>query len=259
MQTVTESIYDHPRYYDLVFGSDCAAEVKFINAINDRFLDGNAKQLFEPACGTGRLIQWLAKRDFSVEGIDLNDKAIDFANKRFAKHDLPQAAWVADMADFVPKKKYDLAFNTINSFRHLLKPKTATAHLSCMAAGAKKNAVYLIGLHLNPTEAEMVDEESWSARRGHLSIVSHMWTNNRDSKKRLDRFGVRFDIYTPTKQFSISDELVMRSYTDQQFIRMIEMEGSWDIEATFDFTYRIDHPIEIDATSEDVVFVLRKK
>ena len=128
-----------------------------------------------------------------------------------------------------------------------------------MADGAKRNAVYLIGLHLNPTDGEMVDEESWSARRGHLSVVSHMWTNDRDAEKRVDKFGVRFDIYTPTRQFSIKDELVMRSYTHDQFYRMIELEGSWNIEATFDFTYLAHKPITVDASSEDVVFLLRKK
>jgi len=32
MQTVQESIYDHPVYYDLIFGSDWAAEYKFLSA-----------------------------------------------------------------------------------------------------------------------------------------------------------------------------------------------------------------------------------
>ena len=117
METITESIYDHPKYYDLVFGSDCAAEMKFIQRINDTFLGGKARQLFEPACGTCRLIYGLAKKGFRVEGIDLNSKAVTFGNKRFQRAGLQETAWVADMADFKPTKKFDLAFNTINSFR----------------------------------------------------------------------------------------------------------------------------------------------
>ena len=128
-----------------------------------------------------------------------------------------------------------------------------------MALGAKRGAVYLIGLHLNPTEGEMVDEESWSARRGHLSVLTHMWTESRDSKTRTDRFGIQFDIYTPTRQFRINDVLSMRSYNREQFLRMIENEGSWRIEQTFDFRYDVNKPIELDETSEDVVFVLRKR
>ena len=259
LEVINQSIYDHPKYYDLVFGSDCAAELKFIQAVNERFLDGKAKQLFEPACGTCRLIHGLAKKGHRVEGIDLNEKAIEFGNKRFQRAGFPQTARVADMADFSPDRKFDLAFNTINSFRHLPTAKLAEAHLTCMAKGAKRNAVYLVGLHLNPVDGETVDEESWSARRGHLAVLTHMWTESRDAKARMDRFGIHFDIYTPTKQFRITDVLSMRSYTHQQFLRMIEHEGSWTIEAAFDFRYQIDSPIELDDASEDVVFVLRRK
>jgi SAM-dependent methyltransferase len=259
VEVINQSIYDFPKYYDLVFGSDCAAEMKFILEINEQFLGGKAKQLFEPACGTGRLIYGLAKKGHSVEGIDLNEKAIDFANKRSAKANLPTTAWVADMADFSARKKYDLAFNTINSFRHLPTAETAEAHLTCMANSAKKNGIYLIGIHITPLKGDTVDEESWSARRGHLGVLTHMWTESRDAKARMDRFGIQFDIYTPTKQFRITDVLAMRSYTHQQFQRMIEHEGSWTIEEVFDFQYKIDSPVEVDDTTEDVVYVLRKK
>ena len=259
VEVINQSIYDFPKYYDLVFGADCAAELKFILAVNERFLSGKAKQLFEPACGTCRLMQGLAKKGFAVEGIDLNEKAIEFGNQRFAKAGFPQTAWVADMSDFAPRKKFDLAFNTINSFRHLSTAEQAEAHLSCMGAGAKKDALYLIGIHLNPLDGDTVDEEAWSARRGHLAVNTHMWTESRDPKARMDRFGIHFDVYTPTKQFRITDELAMRSYTHQQFLRMIEHEGSWIIEAAFDFRYQIKTPIDVDDTTEDVVFVLRRR
>jgi len=187
MEIVNESIYDHPRYYDLVFGSDCAAEIRFIHQINDQFLGGKAKQFFEPACGTCRLIHLLAKKGTAVEGIDLNEKAVQYGNQRFARHGLPETAWVADMSDFKPRRKFDLAFNTINSFRHLLKPAEAAGHLTCMANGAKSKGIYLIGLHLNPSVGEMVDGESWSARRGHLSVLltssSSGWWNWRAAGK----------------------------------------------------------------------------
>src|SRR6056297_3260580 len=91
--TTTESIYDHPKYYDLVFGADCAAEVKFILGCAQRFAERKVARLFEPACGTGRLLYALAKRDFAVTGLDLNPKAVDFCNARFRRHGLPEPAF----------------------------------------------------------------------------------------------------------------------------------------------------------------------
>ena len=61
------------------------------------------------------------------------------------------------------------------------------------------------------------------------------------------------------KSFRIEDELVLRSYTAPQMDRLIDSSGCWDCIETYDFRYRIDEPIEVDSTSEDVVYVLKRK
>lgn len=258
MEEVSESIYDHPKYYDLVFGADCAAELAFIEACNIKYMQGRAKRMFEPACGTGRLLYRLATRGYTVGGIDLNPRAVEFCNRRLQRHGFPASARVADMAAFQVDRKWDLAFNTINSFRHLSSERAAREHLKCMASAIRVGGLYLLGLHLRPTEAAPSETESWSARRGHLAVNTHMWTIARDRAARLERFGIRFDVHTPTRQFRITDELVLRSYTDRELRRLTKSAGGWAVEETYDFSYDIDEPIEVDATCEDVVYVLRR-
>ncbi len=258
MEIINGSIYDHPKYYDLVFGADCAAETKFILACAERFFGRKAKRFYEPACGTGRLLQSLAKRGVQVGGLDLNPKAVAFCNARFDRHGIEARVTVDDMADFAVQRPFDVAFNTINSFRHLQTEKLARSHLQCMGRAMRDGGLYLLGVHLTPTDAEPSDGESWSARRGHLSINTHMWTNDRNPKTRIERYGIRFDIHSPTKSFRINDELVLRSYTCGQMDRLIASSGCWECVETYDFHYRIDEPIEVDSTSEDVVYVLRR-
>jgi SAM-dependent methyltransferase len=258
IETVNESIYDHPKYYDLVFGADCAAEVKFILGCGDRYLKREPERLFEPACGTGRLLFALSRRGYDVGGLDLNPRAIEFCNQRFARHGMPESGFVADMADFTVKRRYDIAFNTINSFRHLASESAARAHLVCMGKAVRVGGLYLLGIHLTPTEVPPSETESWSARRGHLSINTHMWTNSRDTKKRVERFGIRFDVHRPSGSFRIADELVLRSYTPKQMKRLIDSAGCWETIATYDFGYDLDYPIDVDGTSEDVVYVMRR-
>jgi hypothetical protein len=86
-----------------------------------------------------------------------------------------------------------------------------------------------------------------------------MWTIDRSPRERLETFGMHFDVYTPTRLFRISDELKMRSYTSLQFASLIEKSGRWEIVGTYDFTYDINQPITIDPSSEDVVYILKKK
>lgn len=258
MEILNESIYDHPKYYDLVFGADCAAEIKFILGCANVFCDRTPKRMFEPACGTGRLLYSLAKKGFDVSGLDLNPKAVDFCNARFKRHEMKHRAFVADMADFSVKNPCDIAFNTINSFRHLSSEKAAVGHLDCMAKAIRVGGLYLLGVHLTPTKAAPSETESWSARRGHLAINTHMWTNSRNPKTRVERFGIRFDVHSPTKSFRIEDELVLRSYTQKQMDKLIASCKQWQPLATFDFGYDINDPMEVDATTEDVVYVLQR-
>ena len=46
-------LYDYPKYYDLVFGSDWKAEIDFLQACFAKHARLSVKRLFEPACGTG--------------------------------------------------------------------------------------------------------------------------------------------------------------------------------------------------------------
>lgn len=258
METVEESIYDHPKYYDLVFGADCAAELNFIEQCAERYADGPARRLFEPACGTGRLLFHFATRGYQVGGLDLNPKAVAFCNARFQRRGFQDRVSVDDMSDFRQRRKWDVGFNTINSFRHLDSESAARSHLECMARSIRKGGLYLLGLHLTPTAVRPSDTESWAARRGHLSINTHMWPIHRDKRKRVERFGIRFDVRMPTRSLRISDELVLRSYTAAQMKRLLASCPAWDVAETFDFGYDIDEPIEVDTAAEDVVYVLKR-
>lgn len=259
MQTVTGNLYDFPKYYDLIFGSDWKAEFDFLRACFDKHAKRKVRRLFEPACGTGRLLIKLAQAGYEVAGNDLNPRAVAFCNARFRRHGLPETAVVGDMTDFRVKKKFDAAFNTINSFRHIDSERGAEAHLRCVADAVHSGGLYLLGLHLTPTKGPHQEEESWSARRGNLCVNSRMWTIKLDRKKRNEHLGMTFDVYTPTKQYRLEDRMNYRTYTAAQFGALLKKVPAWEVVETYDFEYNVDSPIEVNPIAEDVVFVLRKR
>ncbi len=253
-----KNLYDYPRYYDLVFGSDWKAEYDFLLACFDRLAGRKVQRVFEPACGTGRLLYRWAKVSYDVSGLDLNTRAVHYCNRRLERHGFPPTAFVGDMGHFRLKRKVDAAFNMINSFRHLTTAAASLGHLQCMANALAKGGLYALGLHLLPTVGRPMDEESWSARRGHLCINTHMWMISRDARLREERHRMNFDVYTPTQSFRISDDVLFRTYTLRQFRELVASVPQLEIAAVYDFTYQFDHPITPRATTEDAVFVLRK-
>lgn len=258
MEQIEGSIYDWPNYYEFVYGSDWQAETEFLEACFDRFIDGEVTRLFEPACGTGRLIYRLAKLGYEVSGLDLNDKAVAFCNQRFRKHNLPESAFVGDMRDFQLAEPFQAAFNTINSFRHLATDEDAIAHLKSMANACAEGGIYVLGFHMLPTDEEPEEEEHWSNRRGHLQINTSMWLEERNEARRMETHAIVFDVYTPTKQFRIKDSLEFRTYTVAQFHSILERVPQWNLRGVYDFAYDLDKQTPLDGTTQDAIFILQK-
>ena len=259
METIQGNLYDFPRYYDLVFGSDWKAEFAFLRKCFDQFAAGRVARIFEPACGTGRLMFRLAKAGYEVSGLDLNKKAVQYCNDRLTRHGLAGQAFVGDMTKFRLGDQVDAAFNMINSFRHLLDEQQARSHLRCVAQGLRTGGIYVLGLHLTPTLVEPMGEESWSARRGHLCVNTHLQTTDRDLAKRREEFTMTYDVYTPTRGFRIQDSVVFRTYTVDQIKHLIGAVKELKHIETYDFAYDMQHPISLTGDAEDIVLVLRKQ
>ena len=259
LETIQGNLYDYPKYYDLVYGSDWKAEFDFLLACFEKHVEGRVRSVYEPACGTGRLLVKLAEAGYQVGGLDLNPKAVDYCNDRLERAGFKRSATVDDMADFQVKKPVDAAFNTINSFRHLGSEKQAKSHLQCMADALRPGGIYVLGLHLTPTAVEPMQEESWSARRGNLAVMSRLWVTDCDLEQRCETVGMSFDVYTPTRQFRIEDEVYFRTYTHRQMAKLLKGATEFDVTECYDFGYDVDQPVEVGPATEDIVYVLKKR
>lgn len=258
MEMLTTTLYDNPKYYDLLFGSDWKAEFDFLKDCFDQHASRRVARVFEPACGTGRLMMRLAAAGYEVSGNDLNAKAVAYCNRRLARHGFAETAIVADMSNFKLRRKVDAAFNTINSFRHLATERAAESHLRCMAAAIAVGGIYVLGFHLTPVGTPVCDEETWSARRGHLGICFRMQSLEIDRRRRQEQVRMTVDVYTPTQQFRIVEEMVFRTYQAAQFLRLLGRVPQFELVATYDFAYDTNQPIEVDSQTEDVVYILKR-
>lgn len=259
-EQIDANIYDYPKYYDLVYGSDWKAEFDFLESLFEQYVSLTVESVFEPACGTGRLIYRFAKAGYRVGGNDLNVKSINFCNQRLDRHGFTDRAEVGDMSKFSITEPVDAAFNMINSFRHLRSEDQARSHLRCMARAIKPGGIYVLGLHLSPAEGfETVDSESWSSSRGHLTVNSSLFLVERNYESRYETYGMRFDVYTPTQQFQIRDQVKFRTYNVAQLKKLIKSVNQFQLTECFDFRYAMDSPIELDESVQDVVLILERK
>jgi SAM-dependent methyltransferase len=253
------SFYDYPKYYDLLFGTEWKPEFDFLTDCFEKYFNRPIGRLFEPACGTGLLLIKLAQAGYDVSGLDLNSAAIDYCNARLARNGFSESTFVCDMSDFRLPRKVDAAFNTINSFRHLMSHREALGHLKCVANALKKGGIYILGLHLTPDGPLECDEESWISRRGNLAVSSRIISVDIDRRKRCEQAEMTVDIFTPSGARRLVEMMRFRTYRAAQFQKLLAEVPKLELVETYDFAYNIDCPVKITDQTEDAIYILRKR
>ena len=255
-QTVQESVYDHPSYYDVLFNSTWKREYDFLLYAFRKLSPIPVNRVFEPACGTGRLLWRLAKDGFDVSGLDLNPKAVAFCNRRMRRHGFADAAFYGDIStDLKLGTPVDAAFNLISSFCHLTEKNQAENHLRLVADSLRPGGLYLLGFHLKPRGIAECESESWTCRRGDLRLRSQLKTVHWNQTKRLETIEFRIQAETPNKTVQLLDRFPFRTYTLSQFQNLLRKINQFEVVQTYDFSFE---PIKLDQTTEDVVFALKR-
>ncbi|MDR3196333.1 MAG: class I SAM-dependent methyltransferase [Planctomycetaceae bacterium] len=256
------SIYDYPVLYDVLFSDSWKREIEFLKTALQYYCNISGRgRIFEPACGTGRLLWRLARLGHNVAGLDLNPKAVSFCNKRLKRHGLKESAILGDMTDFSlnslqQKKPFDLAFNFVSSFLHLTSETAALSHFRAVAEILKPNGIYLLGLHLLPRGDAVCSQEQWSVRHGSLALQSQLRRLSLNRQRRIETVEFRIKATTPKRRYEIIDTFPLRTYTLQQFRILLKKANCFDILETFDFNFQ--SPVPLNSQTEDVVFVLKK-
>ncbi|HEV2159476.1 class I SAM-dependent methyltransferase [Bradyrhizobium sp.] len=257
--TIRGTLYDHPKYYDLVFGAGVGLEVDFLQGCFDLYAGRRVHRVFEPACGSGRLLINLAKRGFQVSGWDMSRAAVDYCNRRFERRGLPAPAALGDIVNVCLPAKVDAAFNLMSSFQILPTERAAEDHLRSMAANIAKGGLYILALHLTPSRGTPIQRERWAARRGKLSVLCRIWTKQICSRQRKTRCGMVTEARTPRSRVRIVEDCAFRTYSAAQIGRLFEKIGHFEPVATYDYGHDLDDPIIVDDRTQDVVYVLRRR
>lgn len=176
--------YDRPRLYDALHAEGTEDACRWLEELHARHGNGG-KDWLEPACGTGRFLEALARRGWRAAGYDRSAPMLAFARRRL--RGLDARALRGDLESFRRPAAFDLAFCLDNSLRHLLTEAGARAHLRATAASLKPGGIYVVGLDLADYGAAEADEEAWTARAGRTAVRQVQLALPPDRRRRRER------------------------------------------------------------------------
>ncbi len=243
---IETALYDEPAWYDLLHESGTKEEASLVL---DLFrLHGNGgKEVLEPACGTGRLLKFFQARGFRVTGYDINERALAFARKRNRHARLIKSG----MTRFCEPESFDLAFNLIGTFRHLMSDADALRHLALTARSLRPGGIYIVQFDLSDYDGQQDDEETWDAREGKRAIDHVMISIAPERKKRLEKILHFLTLKEAGKSKVLKSAYDLRSYDLPQWEALVARSPFKIIDAMI-------HP-ELGPGVRDGVFVLRAK
>jgi SAM-dependent methyltransferase len=137
---VTELYERHAALYDLAFGWDVEDEIVWLLAR----LGPECSSVLEPGCGSGRVLEALARRGVEAVGLDRSEAMVELARTRLGAS---AEVVLADMTDFDLGRVFDGAVCPINTLGHLSSLEL-TQHLEQMGRHLRPGARYLVQLQL---------------------------------------------------------------------------------------------------------------
>lgn len=260
-------LYADPEIYDILHDEGTRSDVtRFANiakAVSPSLRAVKQLRWLEPASGSGRYLLACAARGNIAVGIDLSREMIAYTlerarEKKFASNvaglaarmesfDISKAAWASGKPRAFGKAH--IAFNPINSIRHLATDAAMLKHLACVREHLHRDGVYIVGLSLSAYGLETVSEDVWVGTRRGVTVTQVVQYEPPD----IDARGAaarreRVISHLTISRAGAADEhrdssYWLRTYNLAQWNAIIERSG-WTIAGTFANTGKRAKPAE---------------
>lgn len=255
--------YDSPLYYDMVYADYTKPETRFIEAVVRKHAPKLKAPLsiLEPACGSGRMLESLARRGHRVQGFDCNSHQIRFAKNRLKTAHLKGKIWRDSLEGFsIPKgESYDVVHCLVSTFKYVLTEKGAVSSLQRMAKALRPGGLCLIGLHLTDYRNSKLDHERWIGRKPGIKVVSDTWSAPADAKRRREAMRTVMRITKKGKTRVEETLWDFRTYSPKEMKQLIQKVPSLRCVACYDFHYDLESRRRLHETYSDIILILQKR
>lgn len=239
MPLPADHLYADPHVYDVLHDAGTKRDVRMFASLAARHgaLPQRRAVWLEPASGSGRYLLEVARRGDRAIGFDINPAMIRYALARARSLRLAQRVrcHVASMEDFAAElalqpQSVHVAFNPINSIRHLGSDRAMLMHLRSMKHVLAPTGVYIVGISLVAYRWEQPTEDVWKARRDGLRVtqvvqyVPAAW-RSRGVWKRRERVISHLTITHAKEQIDRTSTYWLRCYSKSQWHAIIARAG----------------------------------
>lgn len=212
-------LYEDPSLYDILHAPGTAAEVDVLERI-EREHGRPGGRWFEPACGTGRYLRVALGRGRRVAGYDRDPGMVAYAKRRLGRR-----VRVAGMTDAAPPgvrpTSVGLAFNLVNTVRHLASDGELLAHLAQVAWLLAPGGIYVVGISLTDYGDREPQEDLWEGARGRCRVTQLVNYLPPAPGTRRETVISHLLVHRPRGAEHRDDRYELRCYDEKQWRRVV--------------------------------------
>lgn len=263
--------YGHPDWWEVLWQNSSDADAEFLNQCFAKHAERIVQRVYDPACGSGRLLWRLMQKGYKVVGTDVNNISVQYARRKVRAKKMVPRIVRHNMSDFIPQElgsRYDACYLMVNDFCEL-KSYEVGPFLMARIAELNQGGLLILGLHVVPeghkngAKCWKGWEEEWSGEDDRLRVNSCL--RYARSVGRTDYWDLilEAEYKKPTRDFDRATcSLSYLCYSYRELVRLVTKEGPFrdfmELVAVYDFNYDFLDRVLVDDIG-DGIFVFRKK
>lgn len=254
-------LYSMPKYYEVAFSHrNIAKEVDFLEAVFKVHSNMAVCSILDIACGTCMHSFELAKRGYSVDGLDASAEMLKYARKKFGQSPSRPRLLKADMKQFSIGERYDAAICMGDSLIYLLNDEDYCSHLSSVARVLERGGIYVVDLD-NPNYwfGEDLAQESrneWETLDESIRVKITLQSFSIFSKTKMRRLKISLHVRDGKKEYKNECYYDSRALFREDFGKLVNRENSFELLNCYgDF----DLKQKYSKRSQRMITILRRK
>jgi SAM-dependent methyltransferase len=248
-------VYDHPKYYEIAFSfRDIDKEVDLFEECFKRFSAIPVKSTLELGCGNSPHLEELVKRGYYYNGLDLNEKMLEYDRNKAKRIGAEVNLFRADMNDFTLPAPVDFVYIMLGSL--CVKDNTEMEnHFKCVARALKRGGLYLSDWCIQfdiPLTAD--DGSSWEFEHEGVTVHANVkWKVVSRTEQTFEEV-ITFDVNDHGTRHHIVGSEIKRAIYPQEFLGFIRHHpdfefigwyNNWNLGMPLDQANEISRPVVV--------------
>ncbi len=183
----------------------------------------NIQTIADLGCGTGNMLLPLAKKGYTMIGVDLSLDMLSQAEQKLRSENLSAMLLQQDLAEFVLPMQVDCILSVCDSFNYLTEDGALSDAFACVAQNLKSDGLFCFDMNTEYHFRELLGENTFAATD---ETAAYIWENYYDTEEKINEYAVTFFCEGADGRYTRSEEVhYERAYALEEIENALQAHG----------------------------------